>query len=133
MKGIMWSGIHEAGSALMEGAEETIDWVSKTIDWAAKEAPIAYEKAKPYLETIKDEAIYIGLNAAGLSVIGILLLGKQAQHLVRGTHFLVKGIKKTLVKSIPVLADKVVTMAIGLKSGLADAWQFRNELIAEWA
>jgi len=146
MKGILGPA-WKVGSTLIEGAEEVHSWAieaiglaAEAIDWLAEEAPIAYEKAKPYLETAKDEAFYVGLNVAGLPVIGILLLAKgittNAQHLGKKGQTLAKG-AQTLGKKAQAFAKRTANKAIGLaggfKAGLAQAWQFRSELIAEWA
>ena len=74
---------------------------------------------------LKDEALYIGMNIAGAAMVAGLIgfaLGRKA---VPAFRTLVKGLRRL---------ERIVKE--GLRNGAdraADAWRFREELIAEYA
>ncbi len=129
-------GAGEAGWLLghkAKGALGFLGHVSKeAITFLIKETPIAYRKAKPFLASLREEALYMGANLVGLVAIMALLLAKG--------FLLAMGLKGYLAKGTMGLKSCLangISLAIGFAKGLRDClvagWTFRNELIAEWA
>ncbi len=129
-------GAGEAGWLLGHNARKALGFlghVSKeAITFLIKEAPVAYRKAKPFLVDAKEEALYIGVNLVGLVAILALLLAKGFLLAMGLKGYLAKkalGLKGCLAKGVSI----AIGFAKGLRDSLVAGWNFRNELIAEWA